>query len=318
VRAAFLDYATVSPAGDLDTGRLAAVLPGLTFYAATRSDELPARLAGLEVALLNQVRIDAALLEASPALRLIAMTATGTNHIDLRAARERGVAVCNIRDYCTASVVEHVYAVLLALAHRTREYDRLLKAGAWQREPVAARLGYAIHELAGRTLGVVGFGALGRGVARLGEAFGMRVLVANRPGGAAEPGRFDFAQLLPLVDVLSLHCPLVPATQRLIGARELARMRAHAILINTARGGLVDAPALVAALRAGRLGGAAIDVFEEEPPPADHPLLAPDLDNLIVTPHTAWAAQEARQRGLDQVAANVEDFLRGGRQGRVD
>ncbi len=317
MQSVFLDYATVDHGGDLDPSRLAATLPGLRLYARTADDELDARLSKAEVVLLNKVPLTRARIAASPGLRLIGLTATGTDSVDLAAARERGVAVCNVSEYCTQSVVQHVFAVLLALTHRIREYDRALKAGAWVRGSTMATPQFPIRELAGRVLGIVGFGVLGRGVARVAEVLGMRVEVANRPGGERVAGRSDLEQLLPTVDVLTLHCPLNAATLNLIGAAELARMKRDAVLINTARGRLVDASALSVALRARRLGGAAIDVFAEEPPLANDPLLAPDLDNLIVTPHIAWAARESRQRALDELAANVADVLAGGRRGRV-
>jgi glycerate dehydrogenase len=317
MRAAFLDWGTVCTGYDLDPAPLRAVLPDIELFPDTSAAELDARIAGLEVAITNKVQLRAALIAANPALKLIALTATGTNNVDLEAARAHGVAVCNIRDYCTASVVQHVFALLLALTHRIREYDRALKAGAWENATQFTMLDYPMRELAGRTLGVVGFGVLGRGVARVAEAFGMRVLVANRPGGTPEAGRMPLEALLPLADVLTLHCPITPATRNMIGARELALMKPDAVLINTARGGLIDPVALAAALRAGRLGGAGIDVLPEEPPLHGSPLLAPDLVNLIATPHTAWAAFESRQRAIDEVAANVADFIRGGQRGRV-
>jgi len=316
MKSVFLDYATVSH-GDLDAAPLERALPGIVLYGETADAEVDARIAGAAVVLANKARLTRARMAAHGELRVIGLTSTGTDTVDLDAARERGVAVVNIRDYCTASVVQHVYAVLLALTHHLREYDRALKAGAWERAGGYVRPEQPVRELAGRTLGVVGFGVLGQGVARMAEAFGMRVLVANRVDGTQEPGRLDLAALLPVVDVLSLHCPLTAATHHLIGARELALMRRDAILINTARGGLVDAAALAAALRAGRLGGAAVDVLPEEPPLHGSPLLAPDLANLIVTPHLAWAAREARQRALEQLAAHVSDALAGGWRGRV-
>jgi glycerate dehydrogenase len=317
MRAVFLDYGSVAVDGDLDPGRLRASLPDLEIRGATPEAEIDRAIAGAAVVLLNKAPITRARIVANPGLRLIALTATGTNNVDLEAAGERGVAVCNIADYCTASVVQHVYAVLLALTHRLREYDRALKAGAWERADGSPVPAFPVRELAGRTLGIVGYGTLGRGVARVAETFGMTVLVANRAGGAPHAGRLDLLALLPRVDVLSLHCPITPATRHLIGERELALMKPDAVLINTARGGLVDGAALAAALRAGRLGGAAIDVLEEEPPVHGSPLLAPDLTNLIATPHTAWAAREARQRAIDELAANVEAFLRGERRNRV-
>jgi glycerate dehydrogenase len=317
MHAVFLDYATVSYAGDLDAQPLYDALPGLVVYEQSTEREADARIATAEVVLTNKVRISRERIAASPRLRLVGLTATGTNNVDLDAARERNVAVVNIRDYCTASVVQHVYALLLALTHRLREFDAALKHGAWQVPAPTVAYGLPIRELAGRTLGIVGHGVLGAGVARAAEAFGMRVLVANRPGGAPQPGRVDLQALLPVADVLSLHCPLTPATRHLIGAAELARMKRDAVLINTARGALVDAQALADALRAGRLGGAGIDVLETEPPVDGNPLLAPDVPNLIVTPHVAWAAREARQRALAELGANVADALRGGTRGRV-
>jgi glycerate dehydrogenase len=192
-----------------------------------------------------------------------------------------------------------------------------VRSGAWQRGEQFCLLDFPIRELTGRRLVIVGYGTLGKAVAHAARAFGMEVLVANRPGGERVAGRLDLAQLLPQADVLSLHCPLTPHTQGLIGAAELARMNPDAVLINTARGALVDAAALVDALRARRLGGAGIDVLAQEPPVDGSPLLAGDISNLIVTPHVAWAAREARQRCLDEMAANVEDYRRGGHRGRV-
>jgi len=315
--AVFLDYATVSFDGDLDPRSLHAALPGLEIRDHTAPHEIAARVAGREVVLVNKLRITREIIEASPSLRLIALAATGTNNVDLVAASERGIAVCNLRDYCTASVVQHVFGVLLLLTQKLREYDALVRSGAWQRGEQFCLLDYPIRELVGRRLGIVGFGTLGRGVARAATAFGMEVLVANRPGGSPVPGRLDLDELLAAVDVLSLHCPLTAATQGMIGASRLSLMKRDAVLINTARGALVDAEALANALRGGRLGGAAIDVLSQEPPVDGSPLLAGDIPNLIVTPHIAWAAREARQRCIDEMAANVADFRRGGRRGRV-
>jgi len=315
--AIFLDYATVSFHGDLDPARLHRAMPGLELRDHTRQQDVGRAIAGMEVVLVNKLRITREVIEGAPDLQLIALAATGTNNIDLDAARERGAAVCNLRDYCTASVVQHVFGVLLLLTHKLREYDALVRSGAWQRGEQFCLLDYPIRELAGRKLGIVGYGALGKGVARAAQAFGLEVLIANRPGGERATGRMDLHELLPQVDVLSLHCPLSPATTGLIGASELGLMKPDAVLINTARGALVDSQALADALHAGRLGGAAIDVLPQEPPVDGNPLLAGDIPNLIVTPHIAWAARDARQRCLDEMAANVEDFRRGGRRGRV-
>jgi glycerate dehydrogenase len=315
--AIFLDYATVSFHGDLDPSTLRRALPALELRDHTPQASIAEVVASSEVILVNKLHITREIMERASGLRLVTLAATGTNNVDLAAARERGIAVCNLRDYCTASVVQHVFGLLLALTQRLREYESLLRGGAWQRGEQFCLLDFPIRELTGRKLVIVGYGTLGKAVAHAARAFGMEVLVANRPGGARVAGREDLEVLLPQADVLSLHCPLTPHTTGLIGAAQLARMKHDAVLINTARGALVDAAALVAALHAGRLGGAGIDVLAQEPPVDGSPLLAGDIPNLIVTPHVAWAAREARQRCLDEMAANVEDFRRGGHRGRV-
>lgn len=315
MKAVFLDFATAS-CGDLDLTRLRRSLPELELFDVTRAEQIGERTRGASIVLLNKLTMDAAAMTGNPALKLIVLAATGTNNVDLESARRLGIGVCNIRDYCTPSVVEHVFAVLLSLTHGLREYERLARE-EWAASPQFTMLRQPIRELRGRVLGIVGYGVLGRAVARTAETFGMRVEIANRPGGERQAGRVDLDELLPRVDVLSLHCPLTPATAGLIGARELALMKSDAVIINTARGALIDVEALAQALRQKRIGGAAIDVLPQEPPRDGSPLLAADIPNLILTPHTAWAARESRQRALDEMAANIEDFLRGGRRGRV-
>ena len=316
-RAVFLDFGTVSN-GDLDPAPLERVLPGIVLYERSAQAEVPARIAGQEFVLANKSVIDRATIAANPQLRFIGLTATGVDNVDIAAARAAGVAVCNLRDYCTDSVAQHAFALLLALTRRIADYDALVAGGHWQEARQFSVFPYPIRELRGRVLGIVGFGTLGRAVARIGEAFGMQVEIANRPGGARAEGRKDLDELLPRLDVLSLHCPLNDATRGLVSRERLARMKPDAVVINTARGALIDPAALAEALKAGRLGGAGIDVLEQEPPPADHPLLDPAIPNLIVTPHVAWAAREARQRCLDELALNVQAFLAGERRNRVD
>jgi glycerate dehydrogenase len=327
LRAVFLDFGTVSH-DDLDTGSLERVLPGIALHPTSSDAEVDERIAGCEFILTNKLNISRARMRAVPGLRFFGLTATGTNNVDLEAARELGIAVCNIRDYCTTSVVQHVLGVMLLLTHRLREYGRLAIDGTWSKSEQFTVPGAPIRELSDKVLGIVGFGTLGRAVAKAAKAaLGMRVLVAERPGvkagreadtaSAIAPVRVTLDELLRSADVLSLHCPLTPATTGLIGARELALMKPNALLINTARGALVDLEALIGALRGGDLGGAAIDVLPQEPPVSGSPLFAPDIPNLIVTPHIAWAAFEARQRAVDELALNIEDFLRGGRRGRV-
>lgn len=325
VRAAFLDFDSLGPA-DIDISALRSTLPHIDLYPYSTDEQVEARAAGCEVLLVNKVRLDRARLEALTALRLICLAATGTDNVDLVAARERDIAVCNIRNYATASVVQHVFGLLLALTLRLHEYRQLLARGAWQQSPHFCLLDYPSRELAGRTLAIVGYGQLGQAVGAMGRALGMRVMAARSLRTDSEQSavpatpdvdRLSLPELLAVADVVSLHCPLTPATRHLINRDSLTRMRRDAVLINTARGDLVDYAALLEALRAGLLGGAAIDVLPQEPPTAGHPLLDARLPNLIVTPHIAWAARESRQRALDEVVANVRDFFAGGRRNRV-
>jgi glycerate dehydrogenase len=317
VRAVFLDFGTVSN-GDLDPGPLERALPGIVIHGRTPQADVPGRIAGFEAVLANKSMIDGATIRANPSLKLVAITATGVDNVDLAAARETGVAVCNLRGYCTASVAQHVFALLLALTHRVADYHALVASGRWQEAGQFSVFPYPIRELQNRVLGIVGHGTLGKAVATIARAFGMRVEIVNRPGTATVEGRRDLDDLLPELDVLTLHCPLTEATRGLIGRERLARMKPDAVLINTARGALVDARALADALKEKKLAGAGIDVLEREPPPPGHPLLDPSIPNLIVTPHVAWAAREARQRCLDELALNVLSFQSGGRRNRVD
>jgi glycerate dehydrogenase len=327
LRAVFLDFGTVSHE-DLDTASLERVLPGIQLFQASSDAEVDERIAGCEFILTNKLNITRARMRAVPGLKFIGLTATGTNNVDLEAAKELGIAVCNIRDYCTVSLVQHVIGVLLLLTHRFREYGQAAVDGTWTRSEQFTVAAGPIRELSGRVLGIVGYGNLGRAVAKAArDALGMRVLVAERPGttpgreadthSTIGPVRVTLDELLRTADVLSLHCPLNAATTGLIGRRELSLMKPDAVLINTARGALVDLPALVDALKGGDLGGAAIDVLPQEPPVDGSPLFEPGVPNLIVTPHIAWAAFEARQRAVDELALNIEAFLQGGERGRV-
>jgi len=309
-RGVFLDRDSVDR-GDLDLSGLQASLPEWRLHGASTHDQVAARIATAAVVVSNKVLLDQAALRHAPGLKLICIAATGTNNVDLDAARALGMTVCNVRAYATPSVVQHVFGLLLALSMRLLDYRRLVRQGGWQTSSQFCRMDFPIRELAGKTLGIVGLGELGRAVAQAATAFGMEVLVAQRPGGPPQPGRVALDDLLGRVDVLSLHCPLTPETHGLIGARELALMKPDAVLINAARGGIVDERALAEALRAGRLGGAGVDVLSEEPPVHGNPLLADDIPNLIVTPHVAWASRESRQRLVDQLAANVRAFLDG-------
>lgn len=314
--AAFLDFATVGPG--VDTSRLDQVVDA-QYYEFSEGDEIASRLEGCEIALLNKTRLGRPVLEQAKGLRMVALAATGSDNVDTEAARDAGIAVANVRDYCSDALAQHVFALILGLTQQIGLYAAAVRSGAWARSRSFALFDYPIRELAGCNLGIVGYGTLGRAVARVGEGFGMNVLVSARPGSAGPPpeGRVPLDEVIEKADVLSLHCPLTDATRNLLNADAFRRMKRDAILINTARGGLIDEPALVEALKRGDIGGAGIDVLRVEPPTPDDPLLAPDVPNLVVTPHIAWAAREARQRAIDQVAENVADFLAGGELRRI-
>jgi glycerate dehydrogenase len=310
MRGVFLDRDTIDT-GDLDWSGLESAVSVWRQYGNTSADEVAGRISDADLVVANKVVLTGELLAAAPQLRLICAAATGTNHIDVAAANRRGITVCNVRAYATASVVQHVFMLMIALAARFNDYRAAVAEGRWQQAAHFCLLDFPIREIAGKTLGIVGYGELGRAVARVAEAFGMDVLVAQRAGSPPRDGRVALDELLRRVDVLSLHCPLTPETRGLIGSRELAMMKPDALLINTARGGIVDEPALAAALRAGRLGGAGVDVLSVEPPAEGNPLLAPDIPNLIVTPHIAWASRESRQRLVEEIAKNIRAFAAG-------
>ncbi|MCM8595312.1 D-2-hydroxyacid dehydrogenase [Accumulibacter sp.] len=290
-------------------------------HAMTRQSEVRERLNGATIAIVNKLCIDAGLIAGLPALQMIAVAATGTNNVDLDACRERGIVVSNIAGYAEQTVPEHVFALLLALARNLPAYGKAVGSGAWQRSTQFCFFAYPIRDLHGATLTVIGKGCLGSGVARLAEAFGMRVLFSERKrADGVRAGYTPFAEALRVADVVSLHCPLTSETRNLIGEAELRAMRRSAWLINTARGGLVDEAALVCALREGWIAGAGFDVLTVEPPPDEHPLLAPELlalPNFLLTPHVAWASRPAMQRLADQLTANLEAFARGVPQNRV-
>lgn len=309
-RGCILDAESLGPG--LDFTALERAVGRWDWHERTAPDEVPARIADAEVVVSNKVPLGEEAFAAAGRLRLVCVAATGVNNVDLEAAARHGVTVCNATDYATPAVVQHTLALLLALATRLEDYHAAVRAGRWAEAPHFCLLDYPITELAGRVLGIVGYGALGRGVAAAAAGLGMEVRVAARAGNAHVPeGRVALAELLETADAISVHCPLTPETRGLIGAAELARMKPSAFLVNTARGGIVDEEALAAALRAGTIAGAGFDVLTEEPPRRGNALLADDIPNLILTPHSAWGTHGARQRLVEQVAVNIEAFADG-------
>ena len=316
MKAVFLDYGTMGP--DLDLQPIYKLFPDVELYDETTHAEMVERIRDAEFAFTNKIRFTEDLLAAAGKLRYIGLTATGTDNIDLVTAKKHGIAVANIRGYCTQSVVEHVFGTLLMLTHSLGAYRDSVRAGDWQQSRDFSMLSFPVRELSAMTLGLVGYGELGGGVAKIARAFDMEVIVSARPGVDEVPvDRVPFNDVLASADVISLHCPLNEKTHNLINAETLARMKPGAFLINTARGGLVDSQALVDALASGHLAGAAIDVLAKEPPRDGDPLLDYKGDNLIVTPHVAWATNEARQAAIDELAANVTAFLKGEARNRV-
>ena len=308
--AVMLDEATFTP-GDLDLSALVNQVDQWDRYPVTTAAQRFERLQNASIVLTNKVRLDAELLGSLPQLQLILLTGTGTDHIDLTSCRAQGITVCNVTDYGTSSIAQHVFTLILALSSNLLNYANETASGAWSRPTKLLTLSYPISELEGKTLGLIGYGTLAKGVEKLALAFGMRIVIAQRPGSAPQPGRLPMNTLLSESDVVSLHCPLVESTYHLINAAALRNMKATAILINTARGAVVDNAALAEALKSGEIKGAGIDVLEQEPPPADHPLIQPDVPNVIVTPHIAWGSVEARQRLLNKIAENLQAWLKG-------
>lgn len=309
MRTVILD--TASLGNDISLTSLQRAAPGLVSFDFTAPDQIIPRLQNASIAIVNKTVIDAAVMAACPTLKMIAVTATGTNNIDLAAAQQHGIRVCNVIRYGRASLVQHTFMLILALAGNLHRYQQDVRAGQWNRASNFCLMDHPIMELEGKTLGIVGYGDLGQGVAQMGRAFGMQVLIAQRPGQPAQTNRVPLDELLPQVDVLSLHCLLSNETRNLIDARKLALMKSSALLINTARGGLVNENALADALITGRIGGAGFDVLTQEPPVNGNVLLDLQLPNLIVTPHCAWASHEARQRLVDLTADNVARFIAG-------
>jgi glycerate dehydrogenase len=275
-------------------------------------DEAVRLLERASIAIVNKLPLRADVLEKLPELRMIAVAATGTDNIDIAAARARGIAVSNVRGYAEHTVPEHAFALILALRRSLFAYREDVRAGRWQRAQRFCLSGHPVRDLHGATLGIFGEGSIGQGVARLARAFGMRVLFADHePPKAPEVTFTPPARVLADSDIVSLHLPLTPRTRHLIGAAELARMKPTALLVNTARGGLVDEGALAAALRAGTIAGAGFDVLSVEPPRGGNVLLELDLPNFILTPHVAWSGEQAMQALADQLIDNVEAFVRG-------
>jgi len=300
---------------DLDRNCLESTLSKLTSYGATQPEEVINKLAQTDIVIVNKVVLGAKEFAACPTLKLIAVTATGTNNIDLDAARAANIKVCNVTQYGRPTIVQHTFSLILALANQLLNYTQDVQNDAWQKSATFCLMNHPIQELEGKTMGIIGYGDLGKGVAKMAEAFGMKVILGARPDQNTciidGKQRLPLDKFLPQVDVLSLHCLLSESTLDLIDEHALSLMKPSAFLVNVARGGIVNEAALASALKSGKLAGAATDVLTTEPPIQGNVLLDPTIPNLIVTPHCAWASKEARQRLLNKTANNIQRFLDG-------
>lgn len=305
----FLDQATLP---DVDLSPLQQLALPLYCYPRTASSEVVERLAHATVAIVNKVVLTAAMLQQLPKLKLVCVTATGTDNIDLVAAKKANITVCNARDYARHAVPQQAMALLLGVFNQIAAYHQAVQQGAWSNSPQFCWLGYPIRQLAGLNFTVVGFGGLGQATAQLAAAFGMQVLIAERPDSSViRPGRLSFQQALQQADVLSLHCPATADNYHLLNAKTLSWLKPSAVILNTARGSLIESEALANALKNKQLAGAALDVLDVEPPPPSHPLLQPDVPNLLLSPHVGWASQQAMQQLVEQTADNINSFFAG-------
>ena len=312
----FLDASTVD-AGDVDLGQISQLAEGYEEYPVTSADNVVSNIGDADVILTNKVVIPNEVMGECKNLKLICVTATGTNNVDLEAAKARGIAVCNVAGYSTNSVTQHTISMLLNLFSGIHQYAG--ERAKWAESPIFTRLDYPVSEVSGKVLGIAGLGSIGKSVATVAEALGMKVVGLARGNSSNDPSRTRLVkqEFFAISDSVSLHCPLTPQTHHLIRAETIGMMKPGAFLINTGRGDLVDEVALAGALKSGRLGGAALDVLSEEPPQADHPLLCPDIPNLIVTPHSAWAAVESRRKLMEEVAENIRAYCRGEERNRI-
>ncbi|MFT5576748.1 MAG: glycerate dehydrogenase [Bermanella sp.] len=314
MKGVILDTGSLHP-GDLDWSRLQATVDEWQFFPQTLTSQLDERLAGADIVLSNKVVLDTDILSRHKHVKLIVVLATGTNNVDLDAAKRLGIRVCNNVGYATTSLVEHSLALMLALARNIPAYQQAVRGGEWQKSPQFCLLEPPIQQLSGAQLGIIGAGASGRGLATIARAMGMSTVAlhSSRNYSPNEPElpRLSMAELLASSDVISVHCPLTTQTRGLIGEYELAAMKPTALLINTSRGGIVSESALHAALSKTQIAGAALDVLSEEPPVNGNRLIELHHPNLIITPHNAWGSQRARQSLIDQSAEIIAAFKRG-------
>ena len=306
----FLDLESVD-SGDLDKSRLDSSLSSWDWHDFSSPAQISKRISPADVVISNKCKVDRAAMQSANNLQLIALAATGTNNVDLAAAAELGITVCNIRDYASDAVAQHAITLMLNLLTAQPWYWQSVRRGDWSNSRQFCLQDRPIRQAKGLSFTVIGYGVLGRATAALAQALGMNVVIAEHRDRPVRPGRTEFREAIRQADVLSIHCPLTENTLGLINLEAMQSMKPDCILINTARGGIIKEVDLASCLRRGIIGGAAVDVLSVEPPPLDHPLLAEDIPNLIVTPHNAWASRSARQAAVDQLADVIEAFAEG-------
>ena len=303
-----LDSKTIGK--DVDIGPITNLLDSWDVFDLTDSSETNQRIHDADVVLTNKVKIDKSNLGAAKKLKFVSVLATGTDHIDLEEAFKSGVQISNVRGWCTPSVTQHTVALLLSLTNKVSQYSADVYSGKWQSSDTFALLNYHTEELSGKTLGIFGFGELGKAFSSVMRSFGAKILLGEKKNRRRE-GRTSFEATLEKSDFISLHCPLTRENTHMIDEAALKRMKGSAFLVNTARGGLINSRHLLDALSSGEIAGAALDVLEEEPPSESELLSASKIPNLIISPHVAWSAVESRKRLVEQTQENIKSFLRG-------
>lgn len=320
MKGVFLDSATIDPTG-IDFSRLTGELSSLTFFDQTQPQDIFERAQGAEIVVLNKVVLNKEVLEQMPTVRCICVTATGVDNIDVGHATRLGKLVCNVRGYATDSAVQHVLAMMLDFTSQLRAYhEAVIRDHLWENAPHFCLPIFPTYELRSKTLGILGRGQSGAALGKVAQALGMKVLFAERkhtPLAQTRDGYIPFKSVLQQSDFISLHCPLKPETHHMISSPELGLMKSTAMLINIARGKIIDEDALANALLQGEIFAAALDVLSEEPPTSANPLLSQHIPNLLITPHIAWNTQEARQRLVNGVADNIRAYIKGAPQNRV-
>ncbi len=311
MHAAFLDWDSLN-GDELDRSQLDVLPLDWQYFSNINTTELEQTINDFDIVVSNKIILDQRLLALSHRLKYIAIAATGTNNVDLKTAADKKIVVSNVRGYATDSVVQHVFMLILNLMRRFTHYQNSLANNEWQNSEYFCLLTHPVESLSGKTLGIIGYGELGQAVAKIGECFGMNILIAQSLTDQNQSReRVPLAQVYAQADVISLHCPLTPDSYDLINRDVFAQMKDSAFLINTARGGMVNEQDLFLALQSGQIAGAALDVLSQEPPESTSMLIKKSLPNLIITPHIAWASRQARQCLLDKVAENIRSWLAG-------